>query len=153
MRCLALLVLIAGCADPGLDCPLELAGGTFPTGAPGAGVFVTEIEQDGTHLRAGYVQGGPPDPALPGDVRAFIAPDRWLRMRVAAIGGTFVQECRHGGTATWDCDDLGPPSHGRLVAYHDGVQIADMLLYTPAFPITAPAGCPVLSGGHVDPPR
>lgn len=135
--------------DDGTPCPdMELAGGGFPIGGP-AGVYVVEIEQGATHLTAGFTIAAPePTPALPRDVRAFIAPDRWLRL--TTTGGVRVQECRRGGTPDWDCDELGPPSGGRLVAYRDGVQHAEMTLWTPSWPIMPVAGCPLLFNGHVD---
>lgn len=153
---IAALMLVACDAGgaPGDDeaCPdAELAGGWFPVGEQ-PGVYVVEIAQGETHLTAGFtVAAAEPTPALPRDVRAFVAPDRWLRLTTTA--GVRVQECRRGGTAAWGCDELGPPTGGRLVGYRDGVQDVEMTLWTPAWPVAAAAGCPALFNGHVDPAR
>lgn len=162
MRTLALVMVLStlGCddgapfGDDGTPCPsAETAGGWFPVNDGTAGVYHVEIAQGDVHLMAGFPHVVPePTPALPRDVRAFVAPDRWLRLTI--VDGVRVQECRRGGTEDGACDELGPPTGGRLVAYRDGVQIAEFTLWTPSWPIGAPiAGCPQLYNGHIAPAR
>ena len=159
MRQIAIAALMLVACDaggaPGDDgaCPdAELAGGWFPVGEQ-PGVYVVEIAQGETHLAAGFtIAAAEPTPALARDVRAFVAPDRWLRL--TTTDGVRVQECRRGGTAAGGCDELGPPTGGRLVGYRDGVQDVEMTLWTPAWPLEPPAAeCPALFNGHVDPAR
>ena len=136
--------------DDGTPCPdPELAGGWFPVGQQ-PGVYVVEIVQGETHLTAGFTIAAPePTPVMPRDVRAFVAPDRWLRLTTSS--GVRVQECRRGGTADWACDEIGPPREGRLVGYRDGVQNVDLPLYAPSWPVMPVVeGCPLLFNGHVD---
>ncbi|MBP8810924.1 MAG: hypothetical protein KBG48_15890 [Kofleriaceae bacterium] len=158
--CLA-LVLAVGCGDgepvgdDGTPCyDPALAGGRFPVHTGEIGVYRVEIAQGEVHLAAGFTHGQPePTPPLARDVRAFIAPDRWLRL-TTTDGVVVVQECRSGGTPEGACDDLGPPTGGQLVGYLDGVQHVALPLWTPAWPIEPQiAGCPRLSYGHVDPAR
>lgn len=148
----ALVVAMVGGACAGDDAPTcpssDVAGGTFPIHDGSPGVVVVEIEQDGTRLVAGF-GWAVPDPDLPKEAFAFIAPDRWLRLRVDP--GALVQECRRGGTPDGDCDEIGPPNSGQLVAYRDGVQTRAMALYAPSWPVEPVVeGCPLLFSGHVD---
>ena len=82
MRAIAIAaVMLAACdggaavGDDGTPCPdVELAGGWFPVGEQ-PGVYVVEIVQGETHLTAGFTIAAPePTPAMPRDVRAFVAP-------------------------------------------------------------------------------
>ncbi|MBK7074880.1 MAG: hypothetical protein IPH44_21535 [Myxococcales bacterium] len=160
MRAIAIAaVMLAACdggaavGDDGTPCPdVELAGGWFPVGEQ-PGVYVVEIVQGETHLTAGFTIAAPePTPAMPRDVRAFVAPDRWLRLTTTS--GVRVQECRRGGTEAWGCDELGPPTGGRLVGYRDGVQDVELSLWAPSWPVMPVVeGCPLLFNGHVDPAR
>ena len=61
---------------------------------------------------------------------------------------------RGGGTEAWGCDELGPPTGGRLVGYRDGVQDVELSLWAPSWPVMPVVeGCPLLFNGHVDPAR
>ncbi len=151
---IGIMVVVAGCAsDDGSslerpECPsTDAAGGTFPVGDGTPGVIVVEIAQADARLVAGF-GWGVPDPVLPNDAFEFIAPDRWLRLRVDP--SVHVQECRRGGTADGACDEIGPPTGGQLVGYRDGVEIVSLPLYAPSWPIEPVEGCPLLFAGHVD---
>ena len=157
MRAVVMMAVVAAaCGGDAPACPdPALAGGTIPVVDGTPGVYVVEAEQDDVHLTVGYALGvAAPASLPPHEAFAFIAPDRWLRLHLDDDVHSLVQECRRGGTADGGCDEIGPPTHGRLVAYRDGVQIVDALLWTPALPLgEAVEGCPLLLAGHVDPPH
>lgn len=149
-----LVVVLAACGTDGDGgCPdPALAGGDFFVADGTPGQYVVQAEQDGTILTAGFVIGvAAPTPPLPGEDFAFVAPARWLRLIIAAPGLATVQECYRGGTAAGACAELGPPTHGRLVGYRDGIQTVDVVLWTPSAPVEPVIdGCPLLFAGHVD---